>query len=778
VALKVLRDEAMGDRDRLQRMRREGELGRRLDHPNILPVLELLETEGRPVLVLPLVDGAPLDRWEPRGADGTPLPGTDHLPARLAALSTLARAVHCAHEQGVVHRDIKPSNLLVTRDGHPWLIDLGLATDPSAELSLTSSEAVMGTPSSMAPEVVAGRAKQADARTDVYALGVVAYELAAGRPPFTGATREELWQRVLHAEPPRLAGRVVGLPPGLEALVLRALDKDPARRPDSALEFAEALERVLAGDSTPGSAAGPLARRGARQLLRRRAVLLTVALAVLSVAAWMLVERNRAQSDELSLRTALAEGDRSLSNGDLLEALRRYALAQTEHPTDPRPHLHAAHAYANFELLGRAADAVDAARAAGWDDGGSGPARSPEQLYFVGLHRAATEDTEAGLAEVAAALTADPDLEGGRGVLYALQAGQGHQAQARATLDAWGRDLKPRDPRSALVDALRLEADGQVAEAVERLLAVPSGAGAGGAPTFWLHRNLGRLWLQLDRLAEAEEQLLLAVDTVPQDAVSHYNLGLVEWERGDIPATQARAERALSHAPSMGLAHVLVANCALARGELELAAQLSDAPYLPGPAGERMQRLHAQVLFEQAGKAGDSATAIRLLQRCVQTHDDRLDGWAALGFARWGAKEFSAGRDAFARARELWLGRPGPSAQKAEPWEVVYGNPDDLLDVLVGLFATSAFCGDEQGARSALAELDGRLGGSAPAGPSTALNLAEALATCPLPLLRDTARAQALLEEPTVAAEIARNADAARAAEVIRKAIAADGPRE
>ncbi|RKY22500.1 MAG: hypothetical protein DRQ55_00965 [Planctomycetota bacterium] len=785
VALKQLRARAADDAERLSRLKREGQLGRRLVHAHILPVLDVLTLAGSPLLVLPFVDGGPIDRWRPLDDHGQALTGPDLLTARLHTLSDAALALHHAHSAGVVHRDVKPSNLLVDGDGHAWLIDFGLATDPTAEQQLTASEAIMGTPSAMAPEVVAGHARQASPATDVYALGVLAYSLAAGRPPFTGATREELWQRILHAEPPRLSGRVDDLPPGLEALVLRALDKDPAQRPASALLFAEELQRVLAGRAARATAAGPLARRGWRQLLARRARVLSLAALVLAAAVIWLTQRTGEQSAELDLRALLTRGNTTLANGDLMGALAQYELATSRHPQDPRPHLASAHAYANFELSARASQAVDAARALGWDDGltgapGAARARSPEQLYFDGL-RSMISDAPRAVEQLQAALAADPTREGGRGVLYELQSGLERRDEARATLDAWAADLKPRDPRSVLVRALQLEADGQVQPAVELLLAVQDGAPDSVAPTFWRHRNLGRMLLRLGRLDAAEQQLKLALGVVPSDATSLCNLGVVAWRRADLEGAERYANQALANEPDMAAALLLRAQCALDRQDPEQALRLATEHEARGVGAARLQRVAGDALFRMALSADanqDHSGATDLLARSVARHPQRFDAWFSLAYHRWvWTGEMSAAAEAFERARSLWLDPPSLQPGSApEPWHEAYGNPDDMTDVLVGLFATRASSGDGPGAGQALTELDQHLGGAPPARVSTSLNLAEALATCPVHDLRDLARAQALLEQPDVLALVAAHQEAAKAEALIRTAIAAGEP--
>jgi WD40 repeat protein len=238
VALKMVLAGAHAGPEDLVPFRREAEAVAQLQHPNIVQVHEVGEADGKPFFSLEFCPGGSLDRQ---------LAGTPQAPEQAARLvETLARAVHTAHQAGVVHRDLKPANVLLAADGTPKITDFGLAKrlDTAGQ---TASGALLGTPSYMAPEQAAGR-KDIGPAADVYALGAVLYELLTGRPPFTAVTALDTALQVISLEPVPPRRLQPKTPRDLETICLKCLRKDPRQRYATAAALADDLGRFGKGE--------------------------------------------------------------------------------------------------------------------------------------------------------------------------------------------------------------------------------------------------------------------------------------------------------------------------------------------------------------------------------------------------------------------------------------------------------------------------------------------------------------------------------------------------
>ena len=272
VALKVVRTGQWTTPAHLKRFQLEAETAASLDNPNIVPIYEVGERDGSCYFSMKLIEGGSLDR----------LVRHEPMPMRRAVelIAKLARAVHYAHEHGILHRDIKPGNILVDGKGEPHLTDFGLARLAETESTVTRTIETLGTPSYMTPEQALGNNDQLTSATDVYGLGAVFYHLLTGHPPFAGGTTYDTIRLLLETEPrhPRLWNPKTDR--DLATICLKSLEKNPQHRYPSALALAEDLERWLRHEPIRARRTGVFGR--GKKWVRRNP---TIALLILSLTA-------------------------------------------------------------------------------------------------------------------------------------------------------------------------------------------------------------------------------------------------------------------------------------------------------------------------------------------------------------------------------------------------------------------------------------------------------------------------------------------------------------
>ncbi|MGH9362366.1 MAG: serine/threonine-protein kinase, partial [Thermoanaerobaculia bacterium] len=276
VALKVLSGGLLANPRAVARFRREARVLSRLDHRGVCTVYEAGMADGTPFIAMRFLEGenlamklrrasgngaastaastttgpaevsssreVPPERRGGREASRTPT--HDEILGFVEVIEKVARALHVAHQAGLVHRDIKPGNLMVTPEGEPVILDFGLARDVKGESALTQSGELMGTPTYMSPEQIGGR--PVDRRTDVYSLGVTLYQCLTLQVPFEAPTREVLYQRILGSDPPAPRRLNPKISKDLKVVLETALEKNVDRRYQTALDFAEDLRRVRA----------------------------------------------------------------------------------------------------------------------------------------------------------------------------------------------------------------------------------------------------------------------------------------------------------------------------------------------------------------------------------------------------------------------------------------------------------------------------------------------------------------------------------------------------
>jgi len=278
VALKCLNAE---DPAAVERLLREARAQARIDHDNVCKVYEVGDVGGRPYIAMqPVAGGSLRDAAAEMSVE-----------QRVEVMRQAALGVHAAHRTGLIHRDLKPGNILVERDEdgrpHPYVVDFGVARDTAAPPETRIGLAV-GSVHYMAPEQA--RASEVDRRVDVWGLGATLYELLCGQPPFAGGSETEVLLQLLEGEVTPLASRAPGVPRDLQTVVMKCLEKEPARRYDSARALAADLGRYLDGEPVAARPAGPWYRT-AKRVRKHRALAAVsavslLALAVLGGLAW------------------------------------------------------------------------------------------------------------------------------------------------------------------------------------------------------------------------------------------------------------------------------------------------------------------------------------------------------------------------------------------------------------------------------------------------------------------------------------------------------------
>jgi WD40 repeat protein/tRNA A-37 threonylcarbamoyl transferase component Bud32 len=325
VALKMILAGQLATEAQVRRFHSEAKNTASLEHPNIVPIYEVGEHEGLPFFSMKFIEGGSLAgqsnryRGDPRAA------------ARLVA--DAARAVHHAHQRGILHRDLKPANILLDTEGRPHVTDFGLAKRVADALGSTQSGAIIGTAGYMAPEQAAGNARRVTIAADVYSLGAVLYDLLTGRPPFTGDSPMDVVLQALDRDPVPPSRHCPKVPRDLETVCLKCLRKEPQGRYDSADALARDLDHYLAGEPIEARPSGPVER--AVRWVRRHpapAALLAVGTAAVLGLVWGVMSaaaNARLAEANGKLEVALAEAEANRREADRLRGVAAEQEART-----------------------------------------------------------------------------------------------------------------------------------------------------------------------------------------------------------------------------------------------------------------------------------------------------------------------------------------------------------------------------------------------------------------------------------------------------------------
>ncbi|MDP6957484.1 MAG: protein kinase, partial [Planctomycetota bacterium] len=303
IALKVLREDML-DAGVAKRLEKEALTAARLKHPHIVTLYESGVIDGTRFLAMELVQGATLRDWL--------ISGNITMDQKVSILEDVARAVEYAHTRGVVHRDLKPGNVMLDEESRPMIMDFGLARLLDDATAMSRKGAMVGTPGYMAPEQITGSGS-VDGRTDIYALGVMMYELLSNRLPFDGYSAPEICRKIIETDPLPIEG----LPPELAAILQKAMARDRMSRFATAGEFADELRRYREGE--PVQVCPPTLMQSVQRTVRRhRAASTGITVMVLAVVLafffflWFEGYQKRSRAEELL--TKATESERQYEN--------------------------------------------------------------------------------------------------------------------------------------------------------------------------------------------------------------------------------------------------------------------------------------------------------------------------------------------------------------------------------------------------------------------------------------------------------------------------------
>ncbi len=659
VALKVLLAGEHASDAEVRRFTREAQALARLKHPNIVPIYDIGEVGGRHFFTMDFVEGQTLSRV----LSERQLTVTE----ALHIISQVADAVAAAHTRGVIHRDIKPSNIMLDSDGGVHIMDFGLAKSSGAETKHTRDGTTIGTPAYMPPEQAKGDISRVDERSDLYSMGAVLYEMLTGRPPFGGTNLLEIVLAVINEDPPPPRSVSPRLPRELEIIVVKCMEKDPARRYHTAGELREEIRRYQSGE--PIRAQPPSFLYRARKKLRKHWVALTMAATVLLVAAaaygyvtYILqqqeierVEGSKPQWKEVD-RCDFAAGPRAADwqavRGsyqdaylDPVSALQRRAVVPDRELVSRKLIYGSTRAVLTFEL---------AAPLGG----------RPLGLGFGGDRVTGVFRLSPGRLELAATTAPDGTSVGPKVV-----------ADRRMPPLTVGKTYRATAERRGMVLRFRLEevsASGEAAEITELTYAHLN-------LSHWRYKNLnvvlrgGREVLR-PRLLVVERLLLprLASALVGADsmffrgdyngAIEEYNAIVNPTEGGGAPPSLA--EQAVAHC-RLGLYHEIKKHPDEALGHYELARKLAGQA-AGGEADELLRSARAEALLCEmavAGRSGQAGRVFSLLPELEEGAGGELRGPWVWDMGALVA-ELAGRRDQVRLARDLAarLSAPGGSA--------------------------------------------------------------------------------------------------------------------
>ncbi len=620
VALKVLEPGPFGPSpERWKRFLREGQALARLAHPNIVRIYDWGQEGEVGYLAMNLVAGPSFDEAVRRG-------DLDR-PAILAKVESIARALHAAHEAGIVHRDVKPANIRLDDSGEPILLDFGLVREMGIPGSTTRDGQAVGTPYYMAPEQCRGAHDEVDARTDVFALGVVLYESLTGRRPYEGESALEVYAQIQSREPRPTRSLDPTVPPAVDRICLTAMARRREDRYPTALAMAEDVARFLRGEGVRARAPRP---RG-----RRRFVLPAGLVAVVSVTAGVAVLRPWGRAEPipsaLGAEDYYSRGLERAEAGDVDGAIADYSKAIELDPSHARAL--AGRGALLVRRSGGSAGAGDLDRAIELDPD------QPEYLVDRGIVRELRGDREGAVHDFGRAIALDGACSVALRHRAALRLLEGDLAGARADLDR-AIEVAPGDAETRRQRALVAEQQGDLGAAIADLgaaielvpdraewllararLRFEAGDRAGALDDLdralglepdsvqaILERATGRMGV--GRLEEALADADRAVELAPESPKARLIRGSVHLTRRDLGAARADLDAALEIDPRF--ADALRVRAMLRRASGDLAGAAEDlGRAADASAGDWQIRLEHGVVLAEAGRKDEAREALQ-----------------------------------------------------------------------------------------------------------------------------------------------------------------------
>ncbi|MEM1449935.1 MAG: protein kinase [Planctomycetota bacterium] len=660
VALKVVRPDKETDRARL-RFELEAIAGARMNHPGIVAVYGHGDTDGVGWISMEYVDGCWTLFDYLSGLDvGAPLP-PEHFRDVARLLLKITDAMQAAHAASVIHRDLKPQNVLITPADEPKVADFGLARLMDVP-GISEPGDLVGSYYYMSPEQVTADRIELDHRTDVFSLGVIAYELLTLKRPFEGATAKAVSRQIVLKDPPEPRKVRREIPRVLDVLTMRCLEKDPDDRFYSMAVLGEQLRLYLAGEPVPIEPVGPV-RRAWRRLKRDRTRVAALAgVALVAVAVWLATEvmGERGARVDAELEALYSDAERRLELNDVGAVRRLMDRAIELDSADPKAHMLMAHALTKFGRIPERDRELELAMAKGFEplepqslDGEALEHLTSARVLL--LSRDAREFPDA-LTHMERAVALEPERYTVHYERYLIHAGMDEHEAARDALLAFQARLATGNPFWTLAAALGHELDGDLDAALVALesLYERDDVDQRMLRDLRVDRTLARIHVDAGRLDEALPFLERAIQE-PRDCPSHdaytvYCYRLYQLEDADADLLRRVRDAALSAlecSPTLIESRVIHAFAEIesfARSESVSAPPRSSREWLRArdaldelvsrhPNEPRIPRLESKLLYaegEHLVQLGDDLGAAGCYIRSTQVDGREIRPWIGL----------------------------------------------------------------------------------------------------------------------------------------------------